>query len=482
MIPSPLNRATVINTRHHRSSTDSEGDIFYDARTHQPDASSVRESLVSTHRPTTAQTDRDASAQLKHRSVHVTVRPQSVYEVGNISYNTRNEYELHQTLAGIFSKHINEANESELLPLISNRATELHAMGETPDGLDAIVKKGNTLDIMAQFARGFARSIPFAIASVAFDKIPALSAFANGPAELGLHAGLQASSIDTFGSLLLDRATANHTWFSANQEKLEPVMKDIAKSRQPTAWQNGVNMGIGFEAYSLRNLVRLFLVPLTNYASNPQVAAEFDTWLTGGGGATAGGLSSLYVNYRNHCNGSMGAEYLLGRNDWKEQYQALKDTPMIMGPLKGLAARTLKFPIDLTTEIPRSLRGVFTAANIGKSAAVGGGFAAIIKLRDMTSQAMKSGHFNSASVAAMSHLVNVVTCIPVFGVVPPIEFMAPSVSDKLTNVLQEQLPAALKSSAAWFGSQAKSLIGYTNTPSPTAEGNEIEMMPINRRV
>lgn len=58
-------------------------------------------------------------------------------------------------------------------------------MGETPESVEATLAKGQKLDRLSKGVVGAMNSVPFGAASRLLDTVPALTAFASGPAMVG---------------------------------------------------------------------------------------------------------------------------------------------------------------------------------------------------------------------------------------------------------------------------------------------------------
>lgn len=383
---------------------------------------------------------------------------ESLHFVGDSVYGSANEAAIHHKLGALFGKHTSGDNHAEMHALIESRTRELHKMGETPASIEAVLTKGHQLDRLGQVARGAVRAIPFAVASVAYDKVPMLSAFAHTAAEIGLHAGLQSSIADTIGTTLLNRATATSPWLSAKDSDLHPTMREAVKETKPDLMTTVAETGLAIQTYSARNLARLATAATLTYFAGPKVAAEADTWLSAGGGLVAGGAMSAILHAVDENKGRTGAEYLLGRNDWQQKFTELKNTHVASHTLKNAAQRVAKLPLDIATDSLKAAANVLSAPGVGKTAMLAGGFAGVIALRSAISVALASHSMNAASISAISHAANVVASAPVFFAVPAAEIVADAVADKMTQTLQEKVPAAINSAAGWVGHQLQAAL------------------------
>lgn len=422
--------------------------IFHDAVAEQPRSSENAE---------------NSSVHSERSQTSLPGESSGIHHVSGACYYSANEAALHHKLAALFGRHIDGENAADFHRLIEDRTRQLHAMRETPESVEAVLTKGSRLDGIAQVTRGAVRAIPFAVASVAFDTYPQLSAFAEGAAQLGLHAGLQSGIADTFGGALLDKATADTRWLAAEPSRLEPVMQQASEQKKPSTGRLAGENAAAIQTYSLRNLLRLGTAAAVTAKFGPATAAKVDTWLTAGGGLVAGGLMSGATHAVDRQQGRAGPEYLLGRTDWKEQYLALKNTNAFTAPLTGAGKRLAKLPLNIATDGLRAGREVVSAAGMSKNGLLAGGFAATLSARSAVSQAMNSKGFNAASQAAMSHLTNVALSAPIFASVPAAEILAPVISEKLTQKLQEGIPGAVQ----WGADQLQARLSSHESGRPS---------------
>lgn len=400
---------------------------------------------------------------------------ESLHFVGDSVYGSANEAAIHHKLGALFGKHISGDNHAEMHALIESRTRELHKMGETPASIEAVLGKGHQLDRLGQVARGAVRAIPFAVASVAYDKVPLLSTFAHTAAEIGLHAGLQSSIADTIGTTLLNRATATNPWLSAKDSDLHPAMREAVKETKPGLLTTVVETGLAIQTYSARNLARLATAATLTHLAGAKVAGEADTWLSAAGGLVAGGAMNAILHAVDESKGRTGPEYLLGRNDWQQKFTELKNTHVVSDTAKNAAQRMVRLPLDIATDSLGAVRNVFSAPGLGKTAMLAGGFAGVTALRSIIGGAIASAspRINAASLSAISHAANVVASAPVFFAVPAAEILADAAAGKMTQALQEKVPAAVNSAAGWVGHQLQAALNRQPTTSLNAAEQQV---------
>jgi len=433
---------------------------------HPAECLSVAEDSAS-HRPASI-----ASATSVATSAAVSAF-ESLHVVGDTTYGSANEAAIHHKLDTLFSKHMHGDNHAEMHTLIESRSRELHKMGETPESIEAVLAKGQQLDRLGQITRGAVRAIPFAVASVAYDKVPLLSSFAHTAAELGLHAGIQSSIADTFGTSLLDRSTAVKPWLAAKEDELHPVMREALAETQPSLLTAATETGLAIQTYSARNLARMAMSATLTHFAGEKVAGTADTWLSASGGLVAGGAMNAILHTVNENKGRTGPEYLLGRNDWQQTFTDLKNTHVVSDTLKNVSQRVAKLPLDIATDSLKAASNVLSAPGMGKTAVLAGGFSGVIALRSAISGALASHSFNAASVNAISHAANVIASVPIFFAVPGAEIVADAVAEKMTQTLQETVPAAISSAAGWVGHQLQAALSQPPSPALNAAEQQV---------
>lgn len=399
------------------------------------------------------------------RSVHPSTSSQAqisgdhgVHLVGGIEYQHANEAALHHKLASLYEHLMDGENSADFHQMMEPVARGLHEMGETPAAVEANIAKAVGFNRTSQVARGAIRAVPFAATSLALDNFPILSSFAHHAAIQGLNAGMQSAIADTFGCALLDRMGEDSVWMHAKPEELNPVMRQAADARAPSNLRLAGEYGLAIQSYTARNLIRLGTAATVTAFAGPEVAANVDSKLSAAGGIAAGGLMGVTTYEIDRHKGRTGPEYMFGRTDWKDQYQALKDATVLSGPVMGAVKRTAKLPLDIMTDTPRALRALASAGSIGKTLSLSGGLGGLTWARAAVSTALKSTTYSAASVAALSHLTNVGGSALVYGSVPGIEILGDDIGDKLTSTLQTDLPNALGNASGWAGEQARKLL------------------------
>ncbi len=341
-------------------------------------------------------------------------------------------------LRDIFRPHFDGTNDAQFEILIQQRAERLQAMGETPATVAAVLAKGANRDRLAQATVGFVRSVPFGIASRLFDVKQALTAFAKTPAQIGSVVGAGSGAADTFGGTLLGKATSNTQWLAASPDHLEPVMAQAHKAAQPSLGRLAAEVSLAFQTYSLRNVIRTGVAPLAVHAAGAATAANVDSWIASVGGPLAGAAAYMAMQHMNETHHRTGAEYLLGRTDWEDQFKLLKQSTWT-DPLVGTGKRAAKLlVVDLATETLAATRSLFTATNLIKNVgALAGGFAGVLTAQTAVGKAATDAGYTEAAVAAVKRAASTVLSAPVYAMWTTADVMAGPTINAVAGHLQQ---------------------------------------------
>lgn len=309
----------------------------------------------------------------------------------------------------IFSPHICEGNRAEFANLIESRANYLVDNGFTVDQVKGILNKGRNMDVVAEAGAGFVRSIPFALGGVAVDWLDGVTAAAQNPAQVGAIAGGIGGAADVAGCDLLNSATANRKWLDARADQLEPVMARAKEKVQPSLGRAMMEVGGGFQAYTARNAFRMAVAPLVALASK-NAALITDNILSEAGGPVAGAAAYTVMHKMNERAHRVGPEYMLGRKDFQEQFQAL-DEANAATQIRGGVRRAKDFVTkDVPTRTLAAGRSLLTAPNLAKNGILTAGLAGYFQAGASAAQAVAS----AGASEPVQELVKHAARLPVF--------------------------------------------------------------------
>ena len=232
--------------------------------------------------------------------------------------------------------------------IAKEKATALHdELGQKPSDVEAVIKKGYEFDKVTKAFEGAVGALGYALSEVPGDLIGKGICH-----QLGLQPGTHvhdmvsgmAGGMTAVGfKAVLEKVFANSVkdtkWLQADMDALEPYMQDVAKKRD-----NGVykvsQAGMGGSGFDARNIVTGSVAVGTQMLpeNDPHAPAPgiLESTTKPGyignkvvGGfltAAAGSLSGVVQNKYDRLH---GPEFLFGRTDWKERYQALSNTNTI---------------------------------------------------------------------------------------------------------------------------------------------------------
>ncbi|WP_426447681.1 hypothetical protein [Siccibacter colletis] len=232
--------------------------------------------------------------------------------------------------------------------IAKEKATALHdELGQKPSDVEAVIKKGYEFDRVTKAFEGAVGALGYAMSDVPGDLIGKGICH-----QLGLQPGTHvhdmvsgmAGGMTAVGfKAVLEKVFANSVkdtkWLQADMDALEPYMQEVVKKRD-----NGVHKvaqaAMGGSGFDARNIftgsvaVGTAALPENDPHAPPSGILESTTKpgyignkVVGGVlTAAAGSLSGVVQNKYDRLH---GAEFLFGRTDWKERYQALSNTNTI---------------------------------------------------------------------------------------------------------------------------------------------------------
>jgi hypothetical protein len=360
-----------------------------------------------------------------------------------------------------------DVHNDQLQALIQARAVQLDAMQETPQSIADTVAKAQKMDRLATTASSTFRAIPFAAASVLQYMKPELNKGDWLPAPLKpfspLISGAVSGVMDQVGTGVMNRVTGDAHFLKAPADKLHGVMAQSMKDHQPGLMQQTLDMGVGIQTYSLRNVGRTVVAPAL--ASHPKIQAGVDLGIAtlGGLAANAGFGNRMHsTEQRDH---QRGAAYVFGRKDttakplaeeteWREAYLAIKHASY-SGAVMNAGKRVAGMPVDIATDGLKSVRGLVSATGLMQNGlALAGGFALAGTLQE---KAVKH-YTHPAAKAAVSQATNLGVSSLVFPAWTTAGVLTDPAVKKAEDLLQHGLkPAADK--AAGFVAKGSLALG-----------------------
>ncbi|WP_150670639.1 hypothetical protein [Pandoraea anhela] len=386
---------------------------------------------------------------------------------------------VHAVVSQYFMRHATDgedSNRAALAAQIDDRVAGLVAMGETGESVAATFAKARRLDIVSATALGVT-SVPFGIASRMLDAVPGIGnavvagmnavpglRHASETFKPGSAAGLVSGVIDHVGSQAAGPAMANTEWLASPSAALEGAMPEAKANAEGgmlrAVWQNAASI----QAFTVRNVVRGVVGPTLTVLGHVAAAAKTDSWLAAVGSPIAGAgfnLSNRYFAEKDH---RIGPEYLLGRNDWKIQYQALKAATWTGAVANGTGrvAKALVNTVDATLSAPRTLLSAPSLAmNVG---ALGVGLGAVTMATSGAAKLAKRAGAGAAGVSAATHAARTVASAGVFAswttaaiVTQPVVDAARGASAAIGDRVQKGVSTAVKAGSDTVGRSAQAI-------------------------
>ena len=362
--------------------------------------------------------------------------------------------DLEHALSDIFAPHETSENKPALAALVKDRATQLQAMGQTAADVERLLDKATRMDRVTLPIQGAIGSTPFAVASVLLDRVPDITAkAAESAAYTGFVAGSMSGAVDAVASGVLARATHDTFWLKAPDEVLEPVMQEAKAARSNTTLgSRTLEAAVANQTFTLRNVVRGLVATTLTATKGPKAAAAADTALSSAGGMLAGAGSAVTQRAFDMSAHRAGPEYLFGRQDWKKQYETLRDCSPARDPLINGGKRLAKLPVDILTDTVKSFGKAISATSLATNAlALGGGGAVQTFARSTVKHAAASAGLPPAAIAAADAAANVAMSAVSFGAYGAIGVLTDPASEAAAHALQHDLPPKAASMTATAG-------------------------------
>lgn len=307
-------------------------------------------------------------------------------------------------LTSIFQSLFTGANREAFQTLIDDRARQLALDGETAQSVDAVMTKGSHLDRTSNAAVGFARAVPFGAASLALDMVPAITGNGAIKNTLALSAisGLVSTAADTIGNGLMHRATSNTQWLVADDDALDPLMREAAASVKPGLLTQAAERSLTFQAFSVRNVLRTVVQPAFTLALDKKTASKAGSVYTALDTPAFGIAAYDWQHSIDKDKHRVGPEYLLGREDWHQRFKDLKAYGF-NDAVGGLAKRVAKLPLDAMRDTSKSLQALVTPTGLVSGlGALAGGITANNLAQAVVTEVATKANFSPSAVVALS--------------------------------------------------------------------------------
>ena len=410
---------------------------------------------------------------------------------------------VHAVVSGYFQPHVTEAENREaestdgestdgestdgeeshadaLNRLIGERVQGLMDMGETRESIETTFAKARRHDIAAEGARGFVGSIPFGVASRLLDTKPAigdtvvsglnaLPGLKHAPDAFkgGVAAGLVSGVADHIGSQALTPAMEDIQWLASSAEQLEEPMQEAKKHADAGMLRAVGQNAAAIQTFTARNIIRGVVGPALTAAGHVAAATQTDSWLAAIGSPLAGAGFNLANRHFAEQDHRVGPEYLLGRTDWEDQYQALKEATWkgAVANGTGRVAKAVVNTVDATLSAPRTmLSATSLSTNVG---ALGVGLGAVSMATSAAGALAEKHGASAAGIVAAEHAARTISSAGVFAswttaavVTQPAVDALRGVSDATGDLAKKGVSSAVQNSAEAIGSTAQQSADY----------------------
>ncbi len=300
-------------------------------------------------------------------------------EAANVWEARKNE--TLNTLHGYFHLALGDREaENPLNDLIQGRAERLTDMGEEAGDVAEVMKKGKFLDLLSAFAGGSISAISLGSPGFYAGKVTKGISDRTMGGDAAKEAIGAAFALASQAALVntVSNATDDSLWLAADNENMSPELRDYVSRKLTT--EKVKNVFLGPLSFSARDLINIG-VGASNNNMGKNIAQLILTSLIGGG---VGGMAM------NSISALSGPEILLGRQDWEQRYNALKDNSLSQWG-KSAGNRAWSFlggHINLPALFIRGLKNEFSLEQISQTVILGAGMATIKALSHLARDKM----------------------------------------------------------------------------------------------
>lgn len=376
--------------------------------------------------------------------------------VGDVAITMNSYSPMQELLHGYFSRYVNDANREAFGALVDNRVAGLEEMGHDADRIRQNMNKANRFDWGAAGVAGAVNAIPFALASLALDTVPALSDLTDGSAAKGgAFSGLFAGAADVVGGKLLWPSLQNINWTKAPPEQMESVMQHALVANMPDQRIGAAQSGLGLQGYTVRNVLQTAATPLAQSIGGTATRLAVNSAFGVVGGIGAGAIAGAAARYFDERNGMAGPALLFGHKDWRNIYTQL-DAATWTSQAGNALARVGAFPGDVATGTLGAVQSLFTPSGLGEQVLLTTGFAGINAAKQAVVQSATAAGMNQPAAQFLGQVANTVLSAPLYAALPPVMLGADYLAGAASNAIQSS--------------------GWSNTPA-SAEATALATMP-----
>jgi hypothetical protein len=369
----------------------------------------------------------------------------------------------------VFSPFFTPDNKKEFEALIIDRIIELTRMGIDCEELARRLDIAKQVDNMVAASRGAFSSLGFIVGTQAAERAATALQTVLSSTELLFVPGFTIGIIDRILSGLLTVTQVDY-YTKGNPEKLESVMQhNLERLQRGLNEETQHQAGVLAASYSIRNVVRSAIAPLIAHFDqdgSKGLVSFIDNILDGLGGIPAGALAERLRNGHDRQDGLMHAAYLLGRIDWKEQLNTLKDDAWSLQRLGELGGRTWSGLAELPRILLGTCRQFLSVDTLTEVSLLPASLALLQCLKDYAEQA-----FPDAKAETSAFLVNAVGTFSL-GIIYYVLGVCMTVSAR-----RVEIPSIMRRHAS---AKPTEMTIESRQPSPGCEIRQRSVTPITR--
>ncbi|WP_213989507.1 hypothetical protein [Sodalis sp. dw_96] len=353
-----------------------------------------------------------------------------------------NHSDIREMLKGDYDTYRNGANAGAIDNVVTTRAESLaFEFGHSRADVENNLAKAQKLDWISATAAGTLTATPFVVsgflAKVLNDKM--LSGLPAGgysqEALAALIGNATAMELKAIGDKIFEPATTDALWLAPDESKMDPALKNAFNTKQSIhqeAWKSALG-GLG---YTLRNAI----VGLLAAAKNPQLSQAANLILT----ATAGSLGGAITHSYDVKHQPQGLQCLLARDDWKERYRQLNDTPVYNQLIGGTVRRSGEVVSGLLTMGLEGGRNALTAKALADASILGaGGSISTVIVKALMS--IKDASVDSRGMAVVAGLLSALFNAPVYAIQGAGGVYLGHLADKSTSAVRKAITSGSSS-------------------------------------
>lgn len=393
--------------------------------------------MINNHMPLRPLPSAASAAGTQQAAAVTTVSPQATHQ---------------RQIAEFLRNHVfHELPEPAREELVRTRSERLAEKGKTAANVMDVMAKGKKADEHSAMLVGGIRSLPFTVAGAMLTALPQITTLNGQDTRVNtqniLGAALFVAANSVLGTML-QRSTSDTGWLTSEGKQLEAPLAELAESRKASNLQKGVASAVAVQSFTGKNIGASLMsagvkgaVKAAGNEDPAKVGATFKGSISSGGSAAAGAMMSLMQLVWDKKKGRNGPEYLLGSQNWEQQFDSLEAYDFKQRA-SNVFSRALHLPLDVAQDFSKSVQSLFTPTGIVSDLLVlGGGIAANESLRTTAKNAALASGLTDIQAALAGDLAAAGGEMAYFGAWALTAAVTPDVAafaDKMINKLRSR--------------------------------------------